>query len=218
MIGLVWIFLASALAQNSAGPIAVDYGNFQTRKAASQFATCLIKRDPRTVEQYALGELNNTEFHKAYAKFMPECLNSVLLKLPADSMRYGIAEALYKKEFGTSAVLDFKSIAPTDHVRLYKQEGDYGRVSAQIEAMRLNSIAWSKIGECVVRREPARSASLVRAGLVDEKKEVVNLVAAFESCVIGERPTKLLASELRGTVALNLYRLSVQSQRAGARP
>jgi hypothetical protein len=151
----------------------------------------------------------------------PDCLESGQLTMPgADFLRYGLAEALVRREFKIGLPVDFASAGPISHFQL--DESDYQpkpgkRASARelqrLEEQRNKDVAiriLSIYGECVVRASPQAALRLVLStpSAADEADAFGLLRPALSSCLAEGQTITLDKTGIRGSVALNLYRLA----------
>jgi hypothetical protein len=84
----------------------------------------------------------------------------------------------------------------------------------QYREKELARIYLSNFGECVVRAGPLESYVLLmtKTGSAEEQKSFSSLMPALSSCMSEGRTLELNKATIRGTIALNYYRLAHASR------
>lgn len=201
----------------------------EIRKVQAKFGECVVKGQYEASRRWVLfSDLEPRERRRVLAKVTDSgCLTAafgrmyhVQMRFPGDTMRHTLAEALVKRDLTAAAMPALKNAArvaqpvfdeahfvPTP-VRKLKQEE-----LAQLAENRSKQIArvyLAEFGECVVRFNAVDSFALIAAPPATnaEQATFTRLLPAFGQCLAaGERLT-FNKSVLRGTIAMNLYRLA----------
>ena len=142
------------------------------------------------------------------------------MKFGSDLYRYALADALVNADYALVAETDFTNRLPLAHAPMPNQleldaylapiKSKRRREEAQAEFNKRVGIAWlSRFGECVARRDPVNSRLwlLTATDVAEETNRINNLSPAFSSC-LGEGTMRFNRITMRGTVALNYYRLA----------
>lgn len=204
-----------------------EYEADRVRQIQSGYGDCVVKKQPEEAKRFVLTpRFEEVELRKILPKVGDGwCLNEAsdayggVMKFPADTMRYTLADALVRTEFLTSAP-SIADAGPIHHAPLV--EADYqprpGRKArpSELEALARKremfdaSSYMSQFGECVVRGNPAASYHLIMTAVLSpqESEAFKALISTFGSCVTAGQTFKLDKAAVRGTIAMNLYRLA----------
>ena len=147
------------------------------------------------------------------------------MKFGGDLYRYALANALVNADFAKKADVDFEDRLPLAHIAVPAQsvldaslhgiKSMRKRQQAQADFRESVGVAWlSRFGECVVRQAPtkARAWLLTPINVAEETSRINDLRSAFSEC-LGEGTLKFNRVTMRGTVALNYYRLAMATVR-----
>jgi len=196
----------------------------EQRQVVAIMADCIVKLRQRDVSRAILNQVPDAEFVEDKRRFfigrcVPSKLRGLAILVPGNLRRYALADALIRADM--SLRLDQPSnIPPLDHGRITEADVNRPRwVSisewgpAREEAHRFvagQKIAISRFGECAVRTAPSESAALVRSKITSDAEAAAlkALAPAFGSCVDQGAKVNFTPEVLRGTVALNYYRLA----------
>ena len=142
------------------------------------------------------------------------------MRFPYDSYRYVLADALVNAEFsghGEASFADRLPLAqpalsvPSEEAKaLAEVKGERRRKEMTETIAKAHALAaMARYGECVVRQDPesARYWILTPADTPEETSRIKVLQPAFELC-LGEGTVRFSRSMMRGTVAVNYYRLA----------
>jgi hypothetical protein len=156
-------------------------------------------------------------------------ISSVKMSFEGDLYRYALADALVSKELASAPVPDFSAVAKLDH-RMPGAEPL--RVSAKGKRMSQRkydaamkdygeAVAFSYLsfyGECVVRNAPSDSRALLLTvpDSPEEKTRFDALRPAFAECLSAGTSLTFGRTTLRGTIAINYYRLARAAMGASA--
>jgi hypothetical protein len=202
------LFMAAAAAVRVPGQ---QFTDDEERRMMAEFAACVVHRRPRIVEAVVLKDRD-----MPYDLLNPDCIPDAAPHLSAYApfvlIRYALADALIQRD-ASLTVRDLSSIAPLEHEQ---RLGDDVSEAAQRTAA--TSAAVSRYGECIVRTAPAEAGRLVRSGITtpQEDSAFAALKPALSSCLFQGQTGKFSRDVLRGTVALNYYRLAKAPRAAAA--
>lgn len=178
----------------------------EERLMMAKFADCAIAAEPRRAEAVVLDGLEAAEsLDRNPTVVVGDCLpvdnqEVVTLSMRPTLIRYALAESLLRRA-PMPGLGDPQSIAPLEH-GVARGEG--------VESKRAN-IAISRFGECVVRVAPEQSASLLQTPIGSDAESAASeaLKPAVSSCLMAGQTVVLPIELLRGTIALNYYRLAM---------
>jgi hypothetical protein len=198
----------------------------------SSYGQCVVQKHPRQAAAVVLSQLSTKEILKTHKELVdPDCLGSAgALVMPgSDFLRYGLAEALVRREFAAGLPADFALAGPIQHFQ--PNEADYrpkpGKTlkpkdMAELEERRKHDVAlrtMSMYGECVVRRSPPAALQLVlsKPASPNESAALAAMRGPLSDCLPPGLTVALDKVAVRGSVALNLYRLAHASRVAPKR-
>ena len=209
----------------------------EVRLIGIRYGDCVVKKEPAAASRFVL--LQGTEIDRgAYLRLMNKVSNGpclmdaaksfggVQMRFPSDTMRYTLSDALFRAQ-PVAAPLTIPATLPTLAHPTFN-EAEYRadmakerseRKQAELTYRRSQAIArifMSAFGECVVRANPAGAHALLRAEVLtaDENKAFAALQPAFAQCLDQGQNLTMNKAILRGTIALNHYRLA-QAVRQG---
>ena len=212
--------------------------DLQNRQLGYDFGRCVVDSRAKRAARVIVENLSNSEIIRNHSiLFDGDCLveawphngqGGMQMKLPGDLMRYSLADALVEREFAAGLPSEISTRPPLAHdtVNLAEFEPKPGKKlkKAQLEelatrkasAVRFNYLA--RFGECIVRTNPSGSHRLImqKPGSRDERAAFVALQPAFNNCLDTGQTFSANFTVLRGTVALNAYRLARATPSAGA--
>jgi hypothetical protein len=195
----------------------------EARKVVLDYAACVVKRAHAKAAEVLLANADNAailrDFHRLIDSY---CVGPGVasIKFDADQFRYALADALVASEFAGGGPADFSDRPPLAHfaeptpaelasaLAKAKSPKQRDRVLSNFHSEEAVA-ALSRYGECVVRVDPtdARSWILTKPGSPEEATRIDALRASFGACLKSGTVTFSKAT-LRGTVALNYYRLA----------
>lgn len=172
--------------------------------------------------EVVLSTIPAEEIYKRYPRLItPDCLDADELRMPgSDFLRFGLAQALVRRDYAGGLPADITRAAPIAHFE--PNESDYlpkpgkkpnPKQLAELRKRREQDVAiraLSVFGECVVRADPKAALMLVlsKSRSPEESKQFAAMAESLSSCLVQGVTIKLDKVPLRGTVALNLYRLA----------
>ena len=196
----------------------------ETRKKVREYADCIVKKRPGDATAAVLSMSENTTLTKDYPKILDEyCFTGFTDKMafPADLLRYALADALVRRELANQPVLDPQSIAPLAHrdpVPPPSVIQDNAKTSGKktynreqwLFGVALAYAQVSHLGECVVRTDPGGANRMLASAPTSDVESAAMraLHPALSGCLAKGNTAYLTKEVLRGTIALNYYRLS----------
>ena len=176
-----------------------------SRRLMVNFADCVVRRASRKAKNLVLGapfRLADENFRIIIRGCLPlaSTLEEVTLRTPVILLRFAFAEAFLRKET-TLGLPALQSIAPLEH---RPAEERPSKKPAQFE------IAISRLGECIVRTAPDAATRLVRSEVATPAEAIAfaAIKPAVSKCLSAGKVFAFSPEMLRGTVALNYYRLA----------
>jgi hypothetical protein len=205
----------------------IDASPAVSRAVMAEFAGCVVRRKHDVAAEVVLDPSQQLGSEDNKGLFISDCMPSgARMRAKAAQMRYGLAEALVLADV-KAAPADLSDVAPLQHPPFVDASmpaavaADPERVArwqAFAEAARAYA-SLAPIGECVVRANPAGSFALLKTAVEsDEEKAALGAIApALPGCVKKGEQLSVNRFNLRGTIALNFYRLA-QAPRVAAKP
>ena len=206
----------------------------EVRRIAQAYGDCVVKQDHGAAQAYVLQHLRVPKDDRAghvliekitYGRCLTDAsrryFSTDRMRFPADSMRYALSDALFRRDLADRPPLsNLNLIPPLEHAAF--DESDYqpkpGKKfkqdqleQAQFARSRdLASITASQLGECIVRNDPAAAYALLRTPVATPAENMAFAPIAQKAgqCVQQGAAIELDKAILRGTVAFNYYRLA----------
>jgi hypothetical protein len=227
--------LAAPCAMAPAAAPYSDYSTKETRALMHAYAKCVIKRQPAKAAEAILANVDNSTILKRYPMLLSgECLGNaarenVQMRFTGDLYRYALADALVNRELAGWTVPD---LAPVPHLAHRDPGEPPARVTAKGRRIGKRNYAaaldayerevgyayLSRYGECIVRSDPKGTKALLLTG-PDAPAETAAFNAlrpAFQACLTEGRTLRFGRVALRGSVAINFYRLAHTARAAAA--
>jgi hypothetical protein len=213
-----------------------DFTITETRDVIYEYARCVVRRDHDKAAEVVLANLDNNLIVRKYddllsgdclMKAAPRSLLGVKMKLPGDMLHYALADALVNAELantipGDLAAVPFLEHRELDLSQIMQPAKQRGRklTAEQLQERRDRAIAasyLSRFGECVVRADvrAAHALLMTRPSTPGEVAAFNALRPVFNNCVRQGQEFSLNRIMLRGTVALNYYRLAHAAREVG---
>ncbi|MDQ3246750.1 MAG: hypothetical protein M3Q52_07665 [Pseudomonadota bacterium] len=151
----------------------------------------------------------------------------VMMTLPGHTMRYALADALVGLELKADVRTSFAAVPPLRHGTIAEADirppagkrlsRDELRTWEKSLAGLRGAIFMSALGECVVRTDPAASHALLMTEVesADERTWFKTLSPALAGCTKAGETIALNPTVVRGTIAMNYYRLAKAAVPAG---
>ena len=199
----------------------------ETRQVEVRFAACVLKKHRSEAKQYVLG-IEDVEMTRKLVEKVADgdCLlnasrasewsSAVSMHFPGDLMKYTLADALIRSELPTGPIADLQKVAPLSHTgldpaRLWSDRRwkDEAIQKAREERQVYDQV--SQFGECIVRADVADSYALFLTSPSSREEAAVfgRLGPALADCLGGGQTIAFQKATLRGTIALNYYRLAL---------
>jgi hypothetical protein len=214
--------LASAAALAAQANDYLPQSDKETRETFVKYTECVVKSRPQDAAEIVLSTIKNGEIIRTYPRVItPDCIgNGQRLTLPGDFLRYGLAEGLVRRELSQGLPPDIALAAPLAHVQV--DDADYQpkpgktikpKELQRIEESKAKALAFrllSLYGECVDRRDPPAALRLILStpDSESETQAFATLKPALENCLVEGETLTFSRVSLRGTIAMNLYRLT----------
>lgn len=141
----------------------------------------------------------------------------IAIEFGGDMFRYGLANALVKKDYLDNPITDFSKAPPIQHFQpgsLSPEDakGKSGKAKQAVKdhAAAMQIFMYSLIGECLVRRAPEKVVELLRlpVGSKREHEALVGLAPTLIDCGKIQKSMEFSQSWTRGAIALAYYRLA----------
>jgi hypothetical protein len=223
------ILTLTAVLAMSASDLRDDiWDSKETREIQAKFGECAVKKNPASARRMVLDvNLSDPAWTRTFERVADRhCLvgkipahNWVRMTFPLDTMRYLLADALVRREFHSAVPPSIANAAPLEqptfgqprfqfHVSKYKVgRSDQQRASQEV---RLGLIFVTQFGECVARAHPGKSHALLmtQPASVEEGTVFQQLTPEFAACLPSGQKLEFNKATLRGTIAMNFYRLA----------
>lgn len=192
------------------------------RKIMHSYAKCVVGQKHDLATKAILSNVGTDAISKTYPGLMiGDCLPpGTEMRFGLDLYRYALADALVNADFAISGETDFSNRLPLAHLpfpdrsafdqELAKVKSKRKQEELKTQFSKANGVAWlSRFGECIVRAEPKKSRYwlLTPPDVPEETSRINDLRTAFNGC-IGTGTVKFNRITLRGTVAINYFRLA----------
>jgi hypothetical protein len=228
--------IALGLASGAVSPASaqdVDLSTKEVRAVTHSYAQCVVKRQPTRAAAAIRENLDNAILLRKYPQLIvSDCLRRspgevLTMRFTGDLYRYALADALVNREFPGSNAPDISRTARLDHrdpgapplaVNRKGKKLSAKKYQAALEQhQKAGGFAYlSRYGECVVRSAPAAAKELLRAtpDSAEETARFKALSLALSTCLPEGQTLKFGKVTLRGTIAVNYYRLAVAARAA----
>lgn len=210
-----------------AGSSDSDYSTKETRAVMHDYAKCVVRRQPAKASEAIAGNFDNIVLLRKYPTLMsPDCLgdatqDGVQMRFGGDLYRYALADALVSRELAGWTMPDLAAVprlahrdpgpAPSQVNAKGKPVGKRKYEADLAEHQKEATYAYlSRYGECAVRGDPAGAKALLLAGpdTPAETAAINALRPVLERCMIEGRTVRFGRVALRGSIAINYYRLA----------
>lgn len=204
------------------------------RKITFDYAACVVRKHHEKASEAILATASNQAILGDLSQIIDsECLVSaagygVDMRFPNDSYKFALADALVNADFLSKGQTSFDDRLPlaqpvamssdAQAVLLAKIKSDRKRKDLQEQFTKSSILGWiARYGECVVRQDPvnARYWVLTRPDTPEETSRIKAMQPAFGLC-LGSGTMKFNRVTMRGTVAINYYRLAMATVVSGA--
>lgn len=199
------------------------------RGVQALYGQCVIKKQYEAARKFVLThDLESAEWRRLVGKVSDgSCLmvaaasnGNVQMQFPNDTMRYALADALVRRDIPGAVTPNLKNAAPLVHPDFDEQDflPKAGRKTkqwqldqlAESRTKRIALVYLAEFGECVVRENAATSHALLMADpeSTGESVAFASLRPALANCLVAGQTLSFNKSMLRGTIAMNFYRLA----------
>ncbi len=218
--------LLALLAAAAVAPSDSDYSIGETRKLVADYGRCVVRKEPRQAAEAILRNVNNKILMREYPRLIDgACVptpagTTVKVRFKGDQFRYALADALFRKDLAglpapvLAAVPALDQRIPTPPAKLDKKgrplrERDYADALKDYD-QDLAFTYLSQFGECVVRANPAAARALLLTDpeTAPEVAGFAGLQSAMGGCLEEGHTLAFGKEALRGTIAVNYYRLA----------
>jgi hypothetical protein len=223
----VSIFALSLLAFAGAAPPPSDMSAHDTRLLIRGYGECVVKHQARRAEEAILANLRATDLVRKHPQLVEgTCVpnvqrgQTVKVRFQGDQYRYALADALVKAQLAKQpapaleAVPNLSHRVPMEPSRVAPNgkplsDRKYQEAVRDYEEREAFSVL-SRYGECVVRANPAaaRALLLTEPESAEEAAQFAAMQTALGTCVEEGQKISLGKLALRGTIAVNYYRLA----------
>jgi hypothetical protein len=212
-----------------------DYSTRETRALTHAYARCVVRRQPAKASQAIAGNVDNGAILRDYPMLIrPECLTrqvhqATRMRFGGDLYRYALADALVNRELSARPAPDLDAVPRLDHrdpgappqpVDARGRKLSKRKLEAALESYRRDSaFAYlSRYGECVVRAdtEGARALLVTAPDSAEEAARFSALRPALARCLPEGETLRSGKAALRGSIAVNYYRLAHAAGMPGA--
>ena len=189
-----------------------------SRAVMAEFARCVVRRKHDVAAEVVLDPSQQLGSEENKGLFISDCMpRGSRMRAKAVQMRYGLAEALVLADVKT-APADLAQVPPLQHLPFVDRPMPADVASDPERVARWQAFAdvaqgyaaIAPLGECVVRANPDASLALLKTPVETdaEKSAIAAIAPALPGCVKKGEQISINRFNLRGTIALNLYRLA----------
>jgi hypothetical protein len=219
MSGLLGLLLPLTALQGSYAviPTSDEMSQSDLRLAYHTYGECIIKGHMRRAAEAILSNADDEALFDYRELFAGSCFHVppgwlTMFTLHADHVRYAIADALVAKQLATQPAPNLASVPLLDH-RDPGPPPTAGRASeASLSAYKEKRAfsVLSQFGECAVRTDVAAAKALLltEPESKEEAGAFTRLTPALANCMPEGETVTLTKLPLRGTIAVNYYRLA----------
>lgn len=229
--------LMAAASPSTAQADESDYSTKETRAIMHGYARCIVAQHAGKASEAVLQNVDNKTILRRYPMLLNgECLvdqthTASRMSFAGDLYRYALADALVRKEMATAAVPALEGVPRLD-ARSLPERPEPLPTDAKKSARRKHEAALKKFdqavayyflggyGECVVRVDTAGAKALLltKPDSAEEGQSFSKLRPALETCLPEGQTLRFGKVALRGTIAVNYYRLAHAARNAATAP
>lgn len=215
-----------------------DYTTKETRALMHAYAQCVVRRQGKKASEAVLANVDNGIILRKYPMLIiGDCLarkvnSTTSMSFSGDLYRYALADALVKSEFADQQAPDLSAVPRLEHRQPSPPPPNAVNLATgkklskkQLEEAQRDYAAGvaysflSKYGECVVRTAPTEAKGLLLT-IPDSSEETLAFKAlqlGLSTCLAPGETLKFGRVALRGTIAINYYRLAHAARSAATR-
>lgn len=184
----------------------------QVRALVETYADCVVKNEEPHASDAILRDLSDRDFQRGHPELIQEnCIpmalgNYIQMDFTPSELREVVAEALVRREFANTPAPALDDVPGLSH------RPASGSPQSAADAY------LARYGECVVRVDPSRAKALLfTEPLTDGEAAAINaLGTALGTCLAPGKTLNFSKAALRGSIAINYYRLAVAARSAPA--
>jgi hypothetical protein len=207
MIGLIAIAALALEATQNERVEGVTAQERLTRSILDRYAKCLVTLDGPTIRSMLLGDPKSRWFDRWRKSLNALCMlenrdDSFYLNPDNVTLRFALADVIVRDLKGGPVVPDLAAVPPLTHPE--RPAGENGGSQAFYAFT-------SRLGECLVRRDPGGASALLKTGIATEEERVAigALLTSARTCMtLPASGLKIDTTSFRGAVALNYLRLA----------
>ena len=215
--------LTPALAKEKDNDLSVA----ETRKLLADYGLCVVKKQAARASEAILKNVDNRVLIDDYGRLIDgSCLpvrrgDTLMVRFKGDQYRYSLADALVSQEYASQAAPALESLPPLDHRDPGTPPWQFDKKGKPLSAKKIadNLASYeqaktftflSRYGECVVRADPAaaRALLLAKPETAEENARFAALSEPLGLCMPVGHTLGFGKLVLRGTIAINYYRLA----------
>ena len=228
--------LASAIAATPAAALQNDYSTKETRALMHAYAKCVVRRQAAKASEALRINADNGTIARKYGMLISgECLGretvgGVKMSFSGDLYRYALADAMVNHELAAHEMPELSTLPRLDHREPGEAPSEIAASGRKLSGKKLEearlghsrAVAYaflSKYGECIVRVDSRGSKSLLLT-VPDSQEETAGFNAlrpALATCMPEGSTVRFGRTALRGSVAINYYRLAHAARAAVAK-
>lgn len=212
-----------------------DYSTKETRALTHAYARCVVKRQPAKASEAIARNVDNATILRDYPMLIrDECLSRQVhqktrMRFGGDLYRYALADALVNRELAAQPAPGLEAVPRLDHrdpgeppqpIDPKGRKLDKRKLEAALASYRRDTaFAYlSRYGECVVRVDAAGAKALLATGpdSAEEASGFAALRPALGRCLPEGETLRSGKAALRGSIAINYYRLAHAARASGA--
>lgn len=199
------------------------------------YATCTVRNYHNRSRDLILADIDNAAMERKFGDlytskplaFVSGCRELFLrdrqgIAIDPDLFRYALAAVLVKRDFANDPSAGFSNVAPLSH-RAPESEAQYQaklgatgsekrRAQIKFEHDKDLTQAWlAQFGECVARKNPVSAKDWIVSSpeSAAENAAIKQMSPEFSACLAEGEALTFPKTILRGTVAINYYRLAM---------
>jgi hypothetical protein len=212
-----------------------DYSISETRKLIHAYGTCVVKNQQRRASEAILRNLDNSNLLRSYPQLIDgACLlfaagAGAQARFTGDEYRYALADGLVRRTLADAPPPQLDAVPRLDHREPEEAPSKLDKKGRPLKPARYEAAVLahqqkqayaylSRYGECVVRSNPAgaRALLLSEPSTAEENSRFGDLRTALGTCLPEGASLQFGKLALRGTIAVNYYRLAMAARGAGS--
>jgi len=215
--------LALALALAVAGPR--DLSTEDSREVMRDFSRCMAKHHAKEATAIVNWDPTDQTPEGFSRLFKSDCLprggiSGLEMRGKLTHYRYALAEALLHRAYDDAMPAGVATAEPLKHPAIpagaplpVRWRGDAAGWQEQVALSQAYAYV-SAFGECLVRTAPDRAWALLKTEVVSkgEQAALEALAPAMSGCVSKGQQVELNKFNVRGSIALNFYRLAMTTR------